>query len=467
VEIPANSVLVKAGTIVIMGLLLLIPVSLLRELVSERVMHRHAATRQVAGGWGGAQTAGGPLLAIPATSTADPARPTSHEVFIVAHSLDIEVKLNVEDEPRRVGMYDVPVYVAVVRTSGEFDLPTVLPAIRTQHDQLTLHPERARLVLPVGDVGGLRAVSEVDTGLLARALEPVSDLPIRALAAPVQSDADITGARRRFTFEMTLAGTEALDFLPLATSTEVRMESNWPHPGFARGLLPIEREIDADGFKARWRALGVNRGLPTYWIDSPMVSPAQVPDPALGMRAGNLRLPHTPLASGLPVEAFGVLVVQPVDLYVRVERAVKYGGLFIAMSLLALFVWEHLARRRLHPVQYGLLGLALAIFYLLLLALAEHIGFVAAYALATVSLCALLGVYLAGAFASPAAGGAASGAFAVIYGLLYVIVSAEDYALLAGALSLFALLAAAMVLTRRLDWYGVGGSSERRLAPGG
>jgi inner membrane protein len=456
VEISSHSVLVKAGTIVVIGLLLLIPLSLLRGLVSERVMHRYAATQQVAGGWGGAQTAGGPLLAIPATSVADPARPTTHEVFVTAHSLEIDVKLDVEAEPRRVGMYGVPVYVAVVRMSGEFDLPTVLAAIRTQHDKLTLHPERARLVLPVGDVGGLRAVGEVDTGLLARALEPVSDLPIRALAAPVQSDADMTGARRRFAFELTLAGTEAMDFLPLATSTEVRIESNWPHPGFARGLLPIEREIRADGFKARWRALGVNRGLPTYWLDSAVMSPRPAVDPTYAM-AGNLPVPQTPITSGLPVEGFGVMIVQPVDLYVRVERAVKYAGLFVSMSLLALFLWEHLARRRLHPVQYGLLGLALAIFYLLLLALAEHIGFDAAYALAAVSLCALLGVYLAGAFGSLAAGGAASGAFGVIYGLLYVIVSAEDYALLAGALSLFALLAAAMVLTRRLDWY--------RLAP--
>ncbi len=455
-EISSHSVLVKAATIVVIALLLLIPVSLLRGLVAERVMHRHAATQQVAAGWGGPQAVGGPLLAIPATSLADPARPTTHEVFVAAHSLDIEVKLTVEDEPRRVGMYDVPVYVAAVRMSGEFDLPSVLPAIRTQHDKLTLHPERARIVLPVGDVGGLRAVAEVETGLLARGLEPVGDLPIRALAAPVQSDAGIAGARRRFAFELTLAGTEALDFLPLATSTEVRLESNWPHPGFARGLLPIEREIRADGFEARWRALGVNRGLPTYWIDSAAGTTRYVPDPAV--MAGTLPVTQAPLATGLPVESFGVLVVQPVDLYVRVERAVKYAGLFISMSLLALFLWEHLARRRLHPVQYGLLGLALAIFYLLLLALAEHIGFDAAYALAAVCLCALLGVYLAGAFASPAAGGAASGAFGVIYGLLYVIVSAEDYALLAGALSLFALLAAAMVLTRRLDWYGLGRS---------
>lgn len=464
-EISSHSVLAKAGAIVVIGLLLLIPVSLLRGLVSERVVHRHAATRQVASGWGGAQIAGGPMLAIPATSIADPARPTTHEVFATAQSLEMDVKLDVEEEPRRVGMYDVPVYVAVVRMSGEFDLPTVLPAIRTQHDKLTLHPERARLVLPVGDVGGLRGVSEVDTGLLARALEPVSDLPIRALAAPVQSDADITGGRRRFTFELTLAGTEAFDFLPLATSTEVRLRSNWPHPGFARGLLPAEREVRADGFSATWRALGVNRGLPTYWIDSAVLNPRRATDAAVALVTGDLPVPHAPTASGLPVEGFGVMIVQPVDLYVRVERAVKYAGLFISMSLLALFLWEHLARRRLHPVQYGLLGLALAIFYLLLLALAEHIGFDAAYALAAVSLCALLGVYLAGAFASPAAGGAASGAFGVIYGLLYVIVSAEDYALLAGALSLFALLAAAMVLTRRLDWYLLGKAEAGGLKP--
>jgi inner membrane protein len=139
-----------------------------------------------------------------------------------------------------------------------------------------------------------------------------------------------------------------------------------------------------------------------------------------------------------------------------VERAVKYGGLFIGLSLLALFLWEQLSRKRLHPIQYGLMGLALSVFYLLLLALSEHLWFDPAYAIAAGALCTLLGVYISGVFASLRAGLGAGAMFAAVYGLLYLLVTSEAYSLLAGALSLFGLLAAAMVLTRKLDWYRSG-----------
>ena len=145
--------------------------------------------------------------------------------------------------------------------------------------------------------------------------------------------------------------------------------------------------------------------------------------------------------------------MQPVDIYQRSTRAVKYGGLFVALSFLTLFLVENLQRRALHPIQYGLMGLALSVFYLLLLALAEHIGFLSAYILATAALCILMGVYLAGALRSRAGGVASGGVFAATYALLYLLVTSESYALLAGALALFALLATTMLLTRKIDWY--------------
>jgi inner membrane protein len=139
---------------------------------------------------------------------------------------------------------------------------------------------------------------------------------------------------------------------------------------------------------------------------------------------------------------------------------VKYAGLFIALSLLTLFVWEHIARRPVHPIQYGLMGLAMSVFYLLVLALAEHIGFTWAYVSAALALCALMGFYLAGAFDSATAGSGAGAVFAGVYALLYLLVTSENYSLLAGSLAVFALLATAMVLTRRLDWYQATGRAR-------
>lgn len=143
-----------------------------------------------------------------------------------------------------------------------------------------------------------------------------------------------------------------------------------------------------------------------------------------------------------------------VDLYQQTTRAVKYAALFIAISLLTLFLVEHLLRRPLHPVQYGLMALALSVFYLLLLAMAEQIGFGLAYLSAAAALCLLMGTYLAGALRSRLGGVAATGIFAAVYALLCLLVTSEDYALLAGSLALFALLATLMVLTRKVDWYG-------------
>ena len=197
--------------------------------------------------------------------------------------------------------------------------------------------------------------------------------------------------------------------------------------------------ISATGrFHARWQLLDLNRAYGSQWLEESVS------------------------AETLLESAFGVDLVQPVDLYQQAERSVKYGGLFIALSLLTLFLWEHLARRPLHPIQYGLMGLALSVFYLLLLALAEHIGFTLAYVVAAVALCGLLGVYLAGAFRSSRAGGGSAVAFGAMYALLYLLVTSEDYALLAGALGLFAILATVMVVTRRLDWYDAGAKLGRR-----
>jgi inner membrane protein len=246
-----------------------------------------------------------------------------------------------------------------------------------------------------------------------------------------------------FDVSLVVAGTTSLQFLPLARSTSVKLTGNWSDPGFARGFLPSDRKIEPGRFQARWEVLDLNRGYSSQWFQ------------------------YDTEVSALQDSAFGVDLVQPVDLYQRAERSVKYAGLFIALSLLTLFLWEHLAGKPLHPIQYGLTGLALSVFYLLLLALAEHVGFAKAYIIAAVALCALLGVYIAGAFRSMMAGSGSAAAFGLVYGLLYLLVTSEDYSLLTGAIALFAILAIVMIVTRKLDWYraGTGGSPNSSASP--
>jgi len=415
----------KAALLTGIALLLLVPLQLLQGLVGERVSERDAAVQAVARGWGGRQVLSGPILAIPVTTAADPDHP--RDWYVLPDSLDLTADLQVQDAPRSVGAYQVPVYVTHVRAQGAFDLTQEIARLRRGGPPLSIHIEQARLLLPINDLRGLRNLSPGHTGF--GDFEPAEGFPIATLAATLTSGVDLTAGRHAFDLSFDLAGTQSLQFLPLARTLTVRSRGNWPDPGFTSGFLPVERQVTAQGFAARWQVLNFNRSYGDRWFqDATSVA--------------------TVLDSG-----FGVDLVQPVDIYQRTLRAVKYGGLFIALSLLTLFLVEALQRRAVHPIQYGLMGLALSVFYLLLLALSEHLSFLLAYLTAAAALCALMGVYLGGALHNLRAGIASAGILGATYALLYLLVTSENYALLAGAIALFALLATVMVLTRRVDWY--------------
>lgn len=412
------------------GLFLLIPLLFLQALVQERVQSRDSAYAQVAQGWGGAQAVSGPVLAIPVTTRDTTERVVMRTWYVLPESLDMQSDIVVQKEKRSVGIYEVPVYVARLQATAEFDVARQVERLLESDPTVVVHKDSARLIVPVDDPRGLREVVVTHSDWPVKELEPTTGFSMPALATPVRGDVGLPG-RHKIAVTMEIAGTHSFSVLPLARSTHVSMKGNWPHPGFARGFLPTERTVTDDRFTARWQLLDINRSYGGTWFEQEV--------------SGDV----------LRGSSFGVNFFQPVDLYQRVMRAVKYGMLFISLSLLTLFIWEQIARRRLHPMHYGLTGLALAVFYLLLLAFSEHIGFAAAYVVAAIALCALLGVYLGGAFQSTRSGIGASGLFAALYAVLYLLVTSEDYALLAGALALFGVLTTAMLLTRKLNWYAV------------
>jgi inner membrane protein len=424
----AHSASLKAAILAAIALTLLVPLTLLSSLVAERVSQRDAALKSVARGWGDRQWLSGPIIAIPVTTEGE--HPRTCDWYVLPDRLNLMVELKVEDERRRLGVYEVPVYVAHVHAWGEFDLKREIVRLTRGETALHVHLDQARLLLPVGDPRGLRTLAASAPAL--KDFEPSDGFPLPVLAAPWGSAAELSDSRQAFDLMYEVAGTQSLGFLPLARSVHVAARGNWPDPGFTDGFLPLERHIDSGGFTASWQVLNLNRSYGDRWFQNS--TPAA-----------------TVLASG-----FGVELVQPVDIYQRCTRSVKYGGLFIALSFLTLFLVETLLRRPLHPIQYGLMGLALSVFYLLLLALAEQLGFLAAYIVATAALCTLIGLYLAGALASAQAGAVAVGVFAATYALLYLLVASESYALLAGSLALFALLATVMLLTRKINWYAAG-----------
>ena len=344
-----------------------------------------------------------------------------------APHVDVGVRRRSPREPRRVGIYEVPVYLSTVRLQGDFDFNALKAQLDTTEE--TYLWSQSRLRLPISSVRSLREVQHADFAASHVKLGPGGT----GLYGGVEARVDLAQLQAtptaKFDFRAVIAGSRSVSMLPLGNVTTAQLQADWPHPSFQGAFLPVAPTIDAKGFQARWQVLELNRPFSQVW------------------RHGEVD------EFKLTQASFGVGLFQSVDVYQRAERAVKYAVLFIALTFLTLFAWEQVTRNRLHPLQYLLVGLALSMFYLLLIALSEHIAFIMAYVVASAALVLLIGLYIAGALHSSRRGLVAGGAMAVIYGLLYMLVLSEDYSLLLGAIILFAALAAVMLTTRRIDWY--------------
>ena len=427
----SKSVTVKGAVIAVIVLLLLIPLQMLRKVVSERAVLREQAYARVAEGWGGDITLGGPMLIVPTERTIqndNDLRVVRCDMYLLPATLDIDATVDLEPEPRYIGIYAVPVYLTNVRLTGQFDFAALQAS--SARPGVTYLWEQSRLRLPLSRVRSLREVRTASFAGAALKPGPAGPGAYGGVEAPVDLTPLAQGQPAHFDFHIVVAGSRELSILPLGGRTSVQLASNWPHPSFKGAFLPAEHSISPEGFDARWQVLELNRPYAQIWKEGE-VSEAML------------------LAS-----AFGVGLYQTVDAYQRGERAIKYALVFIALTFLTFFAWEQVTRIRLHPLQYLLVGLALSMFYLLLIALSEHIAFALAYVIAAVALVLLIAIYVAGALASRTRGLAAGAAMIAVYGVLYVLVLSEDYALLLGAIVLFVALAAVMLVTRKVNWYG-------------
>jgi inner membrane protein len=413
-----------------LALLMLIPLLQVQGLIGEREGLEREARSRIAERWGGEQVLGGPVLVVPVrTLVRNDKGFTSfdHRHFVLPDQLRIDASL--DSERRSYGIYETPVYTATLKISGRFGAAAVA-AIRAAGGEAQW--QAAALRVPIADVRGIRSASPLRIDGRELTFGPggaVSGMTATEVAWPL--DPERADAPMEFSFELRLAGTAVLQFLPLARQTDVAITGTWPDPSFAGAFLPARREAGAQGFNAQWQVLDLNRQFGQHWND-----------------AGDVPM--------LQAAAFGVELYQPVGTYQRNERAGKYGILFIAMTFVALFLFDALGRWRVHPVQYLLVGVALCTFYVVLLALSEQIGFGPAYLVAAVAVVAMIGGYAVAAARSRKAGSALGGLLALVYALLYGLVISEQYSLLMGAIALLASIGVLMYLTRRVDWYALG-----------
>ncbi len=422
----------KAFAIGLIVLGLLIPLSMLRGLILERSQMRNQAVATVAKGWGGNLTLGGLTLRVPfdveCKSSSGEVSKKTHQLFLLAENLEIRAAID-HTTTRRVGIYGVPVYLVRANLTGTFKMADLMAAAAAlPYGTATFHWNEASVRLPLSDVRSVREFSGATIGQRVLSFGPA----LWDGSPGVEARIDLSGFSHDdsvpFAAQLVLAGSQSLDFLPTAATSKVDLQSDWPDPQFQGAFLPSQYSLDAQGFRAHWQVLALNRPFAQSWVDNQLDS------------------------AQLEKSAYGVELFQSVDVYQRSERAVKYALLFIALTFLSFFAWESLSRMRVHAMQYLLIGLALSTFYLLLIALAEHLPFWLSYWLGSAALVGLLGFYVSGAMNSARLGTLIAAVMSLVYGLLFMLVLSESYALLIGAIALFAVLATVMVTTRKLRW---------------
>jgi len=455
------------GAIVV---LLAIPLLLLRGLINEREQMRDTARRDVAAQWGQAQSIGGPVLTIPyvtaetipASADGRPATTSAVTRYLHVFPDRLEGRGRLTTEVRTRGIFRVVLYNTGLDLTGAFpsmpDIETDAAALGVAAD--ALRPEQAFLQIGITDMVGVQDTVRIRWNGTAREADPgiatrdVFDTGVSAPVGVARTDSAAT-----FAVRLDLNGSRSLGLLPIGKETTLEMAGDWGTPRFAGAFLPDERSVRPDGFSASWRVLHLNRSYPQVFTGA-FGRPTAL-DPDLGADAnpwdGRSPTPdYVEAVGGERPSAFGVELLLPVDEYQKASRAAEYGMLFVLLTFLTFFLVEVLGDRRIHPVQYLLVGFAVTLFYLLLLAFAEYAPFNGAYAMAAVSILALVTLYARAVFGGWRLALLVGGLLTMFYGYFFVLLQLEAYALLAGSLGLLVTLAVVMYLSRRVDWYGDG-----------
>lgn len=429
--------------LVLLGLLLLallIPCGMIENVVQERDARRQEAVTDITGKWGGAQTLVGPILRVPfltrATRMNEQGKSVEAVTADVAYFLprDLRIRAQTAAESRQRGIFSVPVYVAKVLIEGRFDAP--------EFSAWGLRPEdvdwaRAELILSLSEPRGLHGDAALTWEGRDLAWKPSSgqhgSWSPPGIHAALGTEPGLHLAQGgEFRIAFSVNGSEALSFAPTAEQTTLTLTANWPHPSFQGSWLPVERDLKPDGFSARWSVSYLGRNFPQRWRQSAEV------------------------AQALSGASFGVKLATPVDHYQLATRITKYAVMTLVFTFAVIWLTEVLSTKRAHLIQYGFTGAALCLFGLLQLSFAEHFGFNAAFALAAAAVLCVVGLYMRAVLRSARQALNVVGVLALLYGYVYLILQAEDYALMGGSLALFAGLAVAMYLTRKVDWFALG-----------
>lgn len=429
-----TNLFLKIGVIILLMLILLIPTAMVKGLIDEREQTQKFTIEEISEKWATNQTITGPFVSIPydryiETTTKKDSVKTYVKTREFIHLLPENLTINGEviPEKRYRGIYEVVVYESTLSIAGSFssfDLQSL------EIDEKDIHLDKASVIIGISDLKGIE--NQISIAWNSKAISFDSGVPNdNIISSGISTQLDLSddiGKINAFSTEINLKGSQQLYFLPFGKTTEVQLKSNWTTPSFNGEYLPDSRNINEHGFDAKWNVLHLNRNYPQWWTNTQYY---------------------------VHQSSFGADLILPVDNYKKSDRVAKYALLFIGLTFLVFFFVEVLGKVFIHPVQYLLVGLALIVFYTLLLSFSEHMVFNLAYMLATVLTLTLVSFYSYAILKSKKLATLIFGILLILYAFIFTTIQLEDYALLLGSLGVFAILTLVMYHSRTIDWYNI------------
>lgn len=424
-----NSITIKLIVIGILFLIMLIPITMVQDLIRERENRSKKAIREVSSKWGNEQTVSGPILTIPYKSYYNVNENKEKKIITVikyAHFLpdNLNITGKILPEVRYRGIFEVVVYKSTMTLSGKFFAPDFSEWEIEEKDILW---KEAFISIGIPDMRGIKDYINMKWNNETLSFNPGIDSK-DIISSGVSARYLIHDKKMNYDFllNIKLNGSQKLFFTPLGKETKVKLSSNWTTPCFDGAYLPDERKITKKDFNAEWKILHLNRNYPQKWLNN---------------------------LYEINSSEFGVKLLMPVEQYQKSMRSAKYASMFISLTFLIFFFVEVLNRRKIHPIQYILVGLALCIFFTLLLSISEHISFYLSYILSSICIVIVITGYTKSIFKNNKLTFVMSGILIILYAFIYIILQLEDYALLLGSIGLLVIISTVMYLSRKINWY--------------
>ena len=424
-----NGILLKSMMVGFLMLVLLIPTAFIQELVKERQDRQKQVIEEVSSKWASSQTVTGPFLLLPYIESQKDDKGKIVQIKRMIHYLPEQLNIDGKllPEIRHRSIFKIVLYKSDLTIKGKF-LPVNFTTLGI--DPASVLWNEVRICFGISDNRGIAEQLELNWNNTAMPMEPgitTNTIATSGVSAVLNNGISLKESEQSFQLHLRLNGSERLYFTPLGKQTTVQLQSQWKDPAFDGKFLPVQSNVDEKGFKANWNILHFTRAIPQIWNEG---------------------------KPEINENTFGVQLLQGMDSYSKTMRTVKYAILFISLTFCLYFFIEILKRRSVHPLQYVLVGLALCVFYTLLLSVSEYLNFNLAYLIASAATIGLITAYTQSIFRNWGIAAAFFVFLTALYGFIYILIQLQDGALLFGSIGLFILLAIVMYYSRKIDWYG-------------